>query len=286
MRALLECRAVEEPVPLGLEVGLADLTDVGSCSWNSSKVIPVSYQYPSPRGRPGPHGVGGRGRSRCLATARRRGSRPHLTRMTSTTSRPGVEPMRPPSPTPFVPTGSVARRLDVAVLDHPNPGRGRQQVVHATLHVTACSAAGLRASVTRRCPARTSPRTPTRFGSTPTSRGGSRRAGSIACGSASSTAPTRCPPPHSRPSAPRQAQIGVFVNVFTRAPTVLAMTAASLAQIAPGRAQSCSAWALRCSSSAGTASPSTGRSRDFATPCASCDRRSPASGFGARSPRS
>jgi probable F420-dependent oxidoreductase len=35
----------------------------------------------------------------------------------------------------------------------------------------------------------------------------------------------------------REAQIGVFVNVFTRAPTVLAMTAASLAQIAPGRAQ-------------------------------------------------
>ncbi len=34
-----------------------------------------------------------------------------------------------------------------------------------------------------------------------------------------------------------QAQIGVFVNVFTRAPTVLAMTAASLAQIAPGRVQ-------------------------------------------------
>jgi probable F420-dependent oxidoreductase len=33
------------------------------------------------------------------------------------------------------------------------------------------------------------------------------------------------------------AQIGVFVNVFTRAPTVLAMTAASLAQIAPGRVQ-------------------------------------------------
>jgi probable F420-dependent oxidoreductase len=35
----------------------------------------------------------------------------------------------------------------------------------------------------------------------------------------------------------REAQIGVFVNVFTRAPTVLAMTAASLAQIAPGRVQ-------------------------------------------------
>jgi probable F420-dependent oxidoreductase len=34
-----------------------------------------------------------------------------------------------------------------------------------------------------------------------------------------------------------EAQIGVFVNVFTRAPTVLAMTAASLAQIAPGRVQ-------------------------------------------------
>jgi probable F420-dependent oxidoreductase len=34
-----------------------------------------------------------------------------------------------------------------------------------------------------------------------------------------------------------QAEIGVFVNVFTRAPTVLAMTAASLAQIAPGRVQ-------------------------------------------------
>ena len=33
------------------------------------------------------------------------------------------------------------------------------------------------------------------------------------------------------------AQIGVFVNVFTRAPSVLAMTAASLAQIAPGRVQ-------------------------------------------------
>jgi probable F420-dependent oxidoreductase len=33
------------------------------------------------------------------------------------------------------------------------------------------------------------------------------------------------------------AQIGVFVNVFTRAPTVLAMTAASLGTIAPGRVQ-------------------------------------------------
>lgn len=33
------------------------------------------------------------------------------------------------------------------------------------------------------------------------------------------------------------AQIGVFVNVFTRAPTVLAMTAATLGEIAPGRAQ-------------------------------------------------
>jgi probable F420-dependent oxidoreductase len=34
-----------------------------------------------------------------------------------------------------------------------------------------------------------------------------------------------------------EAQIGVFINVFTRAPTVLAMTAATLAQIAPGRVQ-------------------------------------------------
>ena len=71
-------------------------------------------------------------------------------------------------------------------------------------------------------------------------------------------------------TATEHADIGVVLNTFTRAPSTLAMTAASLRRSWARGCTSCWAWPPRCWWSAGRGSPTCDCTSDCAMSCGSC----------------